>query len=226
MNLIVFDIDDTLTKSEKQHQMAFVNAMKDFSILSIDKNWKSYAHHTDSHILKVNYENNLPQKFDFSFIESFEARMMEYLKTYEEVNEITGAKEMLKDLIDKSKYAIAFATGSLLKPALLKLEQAGLDIDANLVTASNAIYEREGIVKQAIERAQELNRVDSFENIISVGDGIWDLKTAENLGLHFIGIGKKNFEDFKKENIKVHIDNWLGFDLHLAERQLGIEVPI
>ena len=40
MNLIVFDIDDTLAKSEYQHQLAYVNAMKEFGIteLKIDAN--------------------------------------------------------------------------------------------------------------------------------------------------------------------------------------------
>ena len=60
MNLIVFDIDDTLTKSEYQHQLAYVNTMKEFGITDINENWREYTHHTDSYILKKNYENNFP----------------------------------------------------------------------------------------------------------------------------------------------------------------------
>ena len=81
MNLIVFDIDDTLTKSEDQHQFAFVNTMKEFGISKINQNWKDYEHHTDSFILKENYENNLDEKFDFPFIPNFEKKMTEDIDT-------------------------------------------------------------------------------------------------------------------------------------------------
>ena len=57
-NLIVFDIDDTLTKSEYQHQKAYVDTMVDFGILEINQDWKSYENVTDSFILKENYEMN------------------------------------------------------------------------------------------------------------------------------------------------------------------------
>lgn len=72
MNLIVFDIDDTLTKSECQHQLAYVNALKEIGITEINQNWKDYQHHTDSYILIVNYENNFADKFDWNLINNFE----------------------------------------------------------------------------------------------------------------------------------------------------------
>jgi len=222
MNLIVFDIDDTLTKSEYQHQLAYVNTMKEFGITEINKNWSEYKHHTDSYILKKNYENNLTDKFEFSFITDFECRMTEIILSLKNVSEIKGARNFIEYLTNKTDYAISFATGSLLKPAFVKLNQAGINHNEELVVGANEIYEREGIVKEAIERAKRFHKVKSFENIISIGDGIWDLKTAKNLGIHFIGIGMKNYTDFKAENIKVHIENWIEFDLNEAEKKLGI----
>ena len=88
------------------------------------------------------------------------------------------------------------------------------------------IYEREEIVKKSINKAKEFYNIKSFKNIISVGDGIWDLKTARNLGLHFIGIGMKNYSDFKNENIKLHIKDWNEFDLNEMEKILGIRNTI
>ncbi len=222
MNLIVFDIDDTLTKSEYQHQLAYVNTMKEFGITKINQNWREYKHHTDSYILKKNYENNLTDQFKFSFINDFENRMTELILSLKKVSEIKGAKSIIEFLTDKTDYAISFATGSLLKPAFVKLNQAEINYNEKLVVASNKIYQREGIVKEAIERAKEFYEVNLFDNIISIGDGIWDLKTARNLGLHFIGIGMKNYEDFKTENIKVHIKDWNGFNLYEMEQKLGI----
>lgn len=222
MNLIVFDIDDTLTKSEYQHQLAYVNTMKEFGITEINQNWGEYQHHTDSYILKKNYEKNLNDTFDFSFITDFENRMTEIILSLKKVSEINGAKKFIEYLANKTDYAISFATGSLLKPAFIKLNQAGINYNEKLVVGANEIYEREGIVKEAIERAKEFYKVKSFDNIISIGDGIWDLKTAKNLGLHFIGIGMRNYTDFKTENIKVHIEDWNEFDLSEAKKKLGI----
>jgi phosphoglycolate phosphatase-like HAD superfamily hydrolase len=222
VNLIVFDIDDTLTKSEDQHQLAYVNAMKDFGITDINQNWKDYKHHTDSYILKQNYEHNFSKKFEFSFIEAFENRMTDLLLSLKTVSEIKGAKSMIESFSNNTNYALAFATGSLIKPALIKLKQSEIKHNPLLVVGSNGIYEREGIVEQAIERAKDIYKVNTFKNIISVGDGLWDLKTARNLGLHFIGIGMKNYEDFKKEHIKVHLEDWTNFKLSRAEQKLGI----
>lgn len=221
-NLIVFDIDDTLTKSATQHQLAYVNTMKAFEINKIDINWKNYAHHTDSYILSKNYEANLNKAFHFSFVSHFEEKMTEEFLLQDLTTEINGARDIVEFFNNETNYAISFATGSLLKPALIKLKQAGINYNENLVVSSNAIFEREAIVSQAISCAKSVYEVDDFENIISIGDGLWDLKTAQNLDLHFIGLGNKNLNDFQAENCKVTIQDFQGFDLERVEAKLGI----
>ena len=223
MNLIVFDIDDTLTKSEFQHQLAYVNAMKAFGITTINDQWKSYQHHTDSYILKVNYKNNISKSFNWSFIDQFEQKMTSLLRTLKPVSEIKGARTMLKSVVNHGNYAMTFATGSLMKPALLKLEQAGIPFQKELVVGSNRIYDREGIVSKAIEQAKSHYKVHSFDHVLAVGDGLWDLKTAKNLDLHFLGIGPKNYADFKAAGLKTHISDWTNFDLNALEHQFKIK---
>ena len=222
MNLIVFDIDDTLTKSEYQHQLAYVNAMQAFGITEINQNWRDYEHHTDSFILKENYEQNLKDAFGFSFVERFEAKMTELILTMQAVTAIKGACAAVESFSANPNYALAFATGSFLKPAFVKLNQAGIQYDSDLVVGSNTIFSREGIVEQAIAKAKVYYKVDAFDHIIAVGDGIWDLKAAKNLDLHFIGIGTKNYTDFKKEQVKLHIEDWSAFDLAKAEAIFGL----
>jgi beta-phosphoglucomutase-like phosphatase (HAD superfamily) len=74
MNLIVFDIDGTLTKSEFHHQLAYLKSMKEIGIVEVNQNWKEYQHHTDSYILKVNYENSFDDKFEFELLNNFEKK--------------------------------------------------------------------------------------------------------------------------------------------------------
>ncbi len=221
-NLIVFDIDDTLTKSESQHQTAYVNTMIDFGITEINQDWKSYPNVTDSYILKLNYEANFKKDFQLDFIPEFEKRMTEKMLVLSKTEEIKGASKIVDFFMKETNYAICFATGSLLQPALIKLEQANINFVPDLVETSNRIYTRENIVKSAITKAKNYFQVKEFANIISVGDGIWDLKTARNLGVHFLGIRDKNLQDFKKENIKSHITDWNNFDFNKIKKQLEI----
>ncbi len=221
-NLIVFDIDDTLTKSENQHQQSYVDAMLHFGISEINKNWKTYKNMTDSYILKKNYEANFKKNFSNSFIPEFENKMTELFLSLPKTKEINGAAKVVDFFMRETDYAICFATGSLLKPALIKLEQANINFVPNLVEASNNLYTREEIVSSAIQKAKRYFSVNEFENIISVGDGIWDLRTAKNLGIHFLGIRDKNLKDFKEENIKSHISDWTNFDFNKIQTQLEI----
>lgn len=213
MNLIVFDIDDTLTKSESQHQTAFIEAMQYFGINSIDTNWSKYKHHTDSYILSVNYERNLKSDFQFDFIQAFEAMMLEYIQLLPKFEAINGAPAIVKAIAKSEDYFACFATGSLLEPAYLKLEQAKIPHNRNVVVSSNNIFDREGIVAQAIKQAKQVAGVEQFQHILSVGDGIWDLNTAKNLGVSFLGIGNKNLAAFQAANIKNHIEDWQNFKL-------------
>jgi len=67
MNLIVFDIDETLTMSDYHHKVAYLKTMEEIGVTEINQDWKNYKHHTDSYILKVNYENNLPKNLTFEY---------------------------------------------------------------------------------------------------------------------------------------------------------------
>jgi phosphoglycolate phosphatase-like HAD superfamily hydrolase len=220
MNLIVFDIDGTLTKSEFHHQLAYLKSMKEIGIVEVNQNWKEYQHHTDSYILKVNYENSFDDKFEFELLNNFEKKMTEIMLGLDPVKEISGAKRFIDYLKEEKKYALTFATGSLLKPAILKLEQANIWYEKSLIASSNQFYKREEIVSDAIERAKRYYNVIQFDNIISMGDGVWDMKTAQNLNINFIGVGLKNYKDFKKENIKIHTENWENFDFEAVEKKL------
>ena len=91
-----------------------------------------------------------------------------------------------------------------------------------LLETSNTIYTREEIVASAIEKAKKYYGIDDFEHIISFGDGLWDATTAENLGLHFVGVNEKNLADFKKQNVQYCISDWEDFDIEKAEKIFNI----
>ncbi|EDP98184.1 HAD hydrolase-like protein [Kordia algicida OT-1] len=215
-NLLVFDIDGTLLDSENIHQKGFVNALQKIGVEFVNTNWESYTHLTDSFIAKENYERDVNCAFSKELLTRFEA---EFLKEIQNCNvtEIAGANAFLQKIIKETNYAVCFATGSMVLPAKLKLERAGIVYDQALLEASNDYFTREAIVNSAIAKAKNYFNVTHFKRIISLGDGIWDVKTAQNLGIEFIGIGAQNREKLAAQGAKHHYVNFEEFDMKLLK---------
>lgn len=222
-NLVVLDIDDTLTSSEKKHTDSLLYAMRKFGITEVDTDWRNYTNATDSYIFKVNYEKTFDKEFSFDLIEEFEEIMTSHFLTYKNSEEVLGARNMVNHFLEDTNYAVCFATGSLLKPALLKLTQAEIKHYPEIIQVSNSTLTREEIVASAIQKAKNYFEVDGFKHIISFGDGLWDATTAENLGIHFVGVNTRNIEDFKKQGVQYHINTWNDFDLDKAEKIFNIK---
>lgn len=210
--LLIFDIDGTLIDSVSGYHKVVIAAMKDLGFTTIDTNFNLLKHHTDSYALKFNYEKNYTSTFSSTLIDQFEDLLVKYLLQQPKSVEISGAQRTI-DTLKSSEYAIVFATGSLPKSAILKMNQAKIWIDENLLATSKTSFSREGFVLEAIEKAKAYYNVNAFEQIISIGDGLWDLKTAQNLDLDFIGIGNKNKKVLSDHGMKHWFENFSNFDL-------------
>lgn len=211
-DLLVFDIDGTLTDTVAIHQQAFIKALQALGIQSFNTAFATYQHHTDSHIAKVIYESAIGQPFDQSLIERFENTLYEEIKQAT-IKEIKGGKKLIEKLERHTDFGICFATGSLYKPALLKLERVGIAFDPLQLVASNQIEERENIVTQAIKNAKKHYQTSHFDRIISIGDGLWDLVTAQNLNLDFIGIGTTNQDVLTAHGMQHHFTDLENFEV-------------
>ncbi|MFD2563769.1 HAD family hydrolase [Aquimarina rubra] len=187
----MFDIDGTLTDSVPMYLISVTKAMRSLGIKDIDTDYNNYKHHTDSYALRYNFERNFDKQFSDDLIEDFESTLVEQMLLFDPVKEINGAKSLIQLFKEKS-IPFCFATGALPKPAILKLKQCDIWYDESLLATSKTHEPREGFVLEAIERAKAFYNRSEFTNIVSVGDGLWDLKTAQSLSLDFVGIGGKN----------------------------------
>lgn len=189
--LIIFDIDGTLLNSVSLHQSAYLKALKSFGFNSINSDWGSYRHHTDSWIFSEVFRLNQGMNPGREILLDFEMRLLEFFSEQAEplvIPEIPGALDFLSKL-QIAGIAFAFATGGMRSVSLEKLKLLGdKSHDIPLVTASEYL-ERENIVSNAAKMSMDkFGR--SFSRVISIGDGIWDAKTAKNLNYEFIGIQK------------------------------------
>jgi phosphoglycolate phosphatase-like HAD superfamily hydrolase len=212
--LIIFDIDGTLIDSVSNYHEVIIKAMNALGISSIDSNFNALKHHTDSYALKYNYENFFNKELPLSLLNDFELKIVEYLKLDTKTIAIKGSAEVLNQLFMRG-YAIAFATGSLQKSAIFKMNSAGLDMNIEVLATSKTSFSREGFILEAIDKAKSIYNVSHFDKIISIGDGIWDLKTAQNLKLNFIGIGLKNKELMQENGMEIWFEDFSTFDFNI-----------
>jgi phosphoglycolate phosphatase-like HAD superfamily hydrolase len=181
-------------------------------VIQINTDFKVYKHHTDAHIAKVIYELDRKENFEAGQLERFEDLLWSQISTIE-LKEIKGAKQTVNLLEQTTDFGVCYATGSLRKPAVYKLNAIGLNFEPGQLVASNEMESREEIVLAAIEQAKRHYEQAQFDRIISIGDGLWDLKTAQSLGLEFIGIGPTHKEGLVAHGMKLHFNDWDGFDV-------------
>ena len=194
--LVIFDIDGTLTNSNEVDAICYVRSLKDeFELNEIDESWETYKNVTDSGVLDEIFEQAFSRKPTESEIRRHIKRFIELLeesckKDSASCEEIPGARNILNLLRASSDWKIGIATGAWRESAVFKLKSAGIDIEKlPFVTGSNS-KSREDLLGKCIDAAKDYYGIDEFERIVSVGDGVWDLRTAVNMKLPFIGINK------------------------------------
>lgn len=204
--LIVFDIDGTLTDSLAIYHPAVIKSLKMMGIKEVDTDFFNYKYHTDSYTIKFNYENYFNKAYTPDLLDRFENLLITELEKQPPVKEIKGAKKCVENLLE-SGYPIVFATGSLPKPAILKLQQCDIWFDKDLIATSKISFAREPFVQASINMAKKYYNINNFDQIYSIGDGIWDLKTAQRLNLDFIGIGPRNKDKLLALGCKTYFDD-------------------
>lgn len=222
MKLAIFDIDGTLTKTDGVDDLSIVKAFFDsHQIADIDTDWTKYKYVTDSGIALEIFTKSLgrePNEKDYSVLKDcFIKNLSEFASKDKSLfAEIPNAKLMLENLKAEIDWAIALATGCYFDSAKLKLKQANINIeDYPNATADDAVS-REEILQIAIEKSLKHYRQKEFEKVVSVGDGVWDVKTAKNLGLNFIGIGSgEHAEKLRKEGAEFIIEDFRDYEIFI-----------
>jgi phosphoglycolate phosphatase-like HAD superfamily hydrolase len=195
MNLAIFDIDGTLTNTNSVDEDCFVKALAEaHSIKDVVTDWAAYPHTTDSGIIQHIFEEEFrrsPEETELSKLRSCFVGMLSehYHSASSSFAEIPGASVALKMLHQDSDWAVAIATGCWRESALLKLNAAKIDTEGIPAAYAEDGLSREEILQAAVAQSLEQYRVNCFEKIVSIGDGLWDVRTARRLNFAFLGVG-------------------------------------
>ncbi|MDZ8108010.1 MAG: HAD hydrolase-like protein [Nostoc sp. DedQUE12a] len=196
MKLLMFDIDGTLTESNNLDNESYLQALNEvFGFSEVSSDWTSYTHVTDACILKEIFQNKLARIPSSREVEAFQQRFLELLidsaKARGGVKAIPGSSDMLKKLFASGDYQVAYAGGGWAASAIFKLKSADLPIDNIPYAFSDDDESREGIMAIAHSRA-EIYYDQLFSEVVYIGDGVWDIRSAKKSGYSFIGIACDN----------------------------------
>jgi len=189
--LVIFDVDGTLARTSTVDDECWQKAaLEVLGIDGISTDWGSYEHSTDEAIA-----TELIQKYtDFFDVvgkvhevrDRFRDLILQAGKS--EPNLFTampGAPTLFSCLADAG-WQSAIATGGWELTARYKLTQAGVPHEDIPAAFANDAHPRSEIIQLAQCRAEERTG-KSFDHIVYVGDGVWDVRAADQLGIGFVG---------------------------------------
>jgi phosphoglycolate phosphatase-like HAD superfamily hydrolase len=192
--LVVFDIDGTLCDTNAVDDACFVQAVGEF--LSIEPSridWSDAPHITDSGMLEWLCARHRPRSLEAAEIDFVASRFLDLLRqhassTPDRFRPIAGAARTLAAL-PALGWDVALATGGWKRSAQLKLTQIGVDPNGLILATANDAPNRADIIRTAVRRAAAFHE-RSYARIVSIGDAPWDVRTAAELGLPFVGIAR------------------------------------
>lgn len=196
--LAVFDVDGTLTQTCDDDIEAFTGAVRQaFGFEDVSDDWAGYRHVTDSGILDQLIRERLGRPTtpeDQNAAESSYGAIYGAMVAARGVKAVPGAPAFIRRLLSDGDWAVAAATGAWRTTAELRLREAGIPIDPACIATASEHRARRDIVELAMERAAaHLGLAEGpkgFARVVLLGDGLWDVKTACDLGYPFIGVGE------------------------------------
>lgn len=192
MNLLVFDVDGTLTATNEVDTRCFARAFLETFGIALDTSWHIYPHRTDSGIICHSFCQHFRRAPTADELDLFRERFLSLLESEwradpQNFAAIAGATIAFTRIAQQRNYALALATGGWRASALFKLKKGGIPVVGLPAAFSDNAAEREEIARIAIARAR-IHHQQQFERIILVGDSDCDVTTAARLGLGFVGI--------------------------------------
>jgi phosphoglycolate phosphatase-like HAD superfamily hydrolase len=194
MKLVMFDIDGTLTQTVEADEECFVQALRDvFGFSDINTDWASYPYSSDSGVLETLFQQRLRRSPSEQEIANFRSHFIALLTaaaTNHPFTAIPGARDILVSLMNSRNFAVSIASGAWECSARFKLANAGLHFPSIPAAFSDSAHSREAIMQVSLTRAADFYSRSEFDEIVYVGDGLWDARAARNLGFSFIGVSQ------------------------------------
>jgi phosphoglycolate phosphatase-like HAD superfamily hydrolase len=212
MNLIMLDIDGTLTQSYDYDREVFGEAIGEvLGCPPVDADLNGYVNKTSLGVTEEAIQRltgRIPNPGEIEAVKRGVLQRLQglYAATPGIFSQVPGAALLLERLGRFDGAGLAIATGCWHSEALFKLGSSGLDVGGIPMATSDDDRDRQRIMEIAVRRALDFYAVPSFERVVYLGDGPWDLQFSRLLGYAFIGIGQRVRELLPPETGRWHPD--------------------
>lgn len=202
MDAIIFDVDGTLTRTNELDMQCYLRAVDPWLDLEdLELSWEHFEYVTAAGATRELIERQIGPdsvgEISRQIREAFSKEVRRAVEAGAEIEPVEGAAETLEELRRADEIAAGIATGDWRDSSEFKLQQAGLEADELAYACSDDAFARADVIRTALERAG--GDVGAFDRVIYVGDGVWDLRAARELGIDFIGVGRKERADRLRE---------------------------
>ncbi len=188
--LIIFDVDGTLLDATEIDNASFDQAFQETTGVTLTAStWSQFNEVTAQAIVHQALGDTWPDiastatRVKNSFLERLRAG---HALNPTAIRAFAGTIGLISALKRDPGLTVAIATGCWRETAHFKLEAAGFDFSGIPFACASDCYSRAEIISLAAERA-----CMPVEQAVYVGDGVWDFRATQLLGIPFIGVGRR-----------------------------------
>ena len=189
--LIIFDVDGTLVDAHALDNASFNDAFTEVTGIKMTESmWSSFEEVTSQSTIHQALGkgcsediSSIKDRIKNSFFEKLRAG---HSLDPTAIRAFGGAVDLVSALQASPDFRVAIATGCWKETGHFKLKTSGFDLTNIPFASASDCYSRADIISLAAQRAGM-----SVEHAVYVGDGLWDLRATRQLGIPFIGVGRK-----------------------------------
>ncbi|HET9390908.1 MAG TPA: HAD family hydrolase, partial [Steroidobacteraceae bacterium] len=134
MNIVLFDIDDTLTRSQSIDDEIYLRSLSEvFGFVDVCRDWASYRHTTDSGILREVFDRHLGRAPTAAEVAAFRGHFVAAIAAESRrtpFRQIPGADRVLSHLSRLPDHGVGLATGGWKDSARCKMRSAAIHHEA------------------------------------------------------------------------------------------------
>ena len=204
MNLIVFDVEGTLTVKNPTDRICFQEVAQMLLKCNLGEfDFSSEAHSTDTELvcdLWNTFKKRNPTQDEFkAFQDAYLERLkFHYVRGNLVYKPMPGAKELLRSLVTSPNWRFILTSSTWTVAAEFKIKAAGFYTRYYHVRGSEDKMNYEDVISSAIERAETIYKESKFKRTVYIGDDLPSLKACSNLQIPYMGM---NHPNQKRDNV-------------------------